>query len=59
MTDGTIHFIARFMMQGSTSTPHSLTHVVLDLMSRLWMGSSHVRGWCQVSKNVRRFPKKW
>jgi hypothetical protein len=52
MRDGTIHFIARFM-RGSTSTSHSLTLVVLDLMLRLWMDSTHVfRGWCQVNKNV-------
>jgi hypothetical protein len=60
MSDGTIHSIAPFMLQGSTSTPHSLTPVVLDLMLRLWMDSSHVfRGWCQICKNVQRFLKKW
>jgi hypothetical protein len=60
MSDGTIHSITPFMLQGSTSTPCSLTPVVLDLMLRLWMDSSHVfRGWCQVRKNVQRFLKKW
>jgi hypothetical protein len=58
MIDGTKHSIATFILQGSTSTPHFLTPMVLDLMLRLWMDSSHVfRGWCQVSKKVRRFPR--
>jgi hypothetical protein len=39
MSDGTLHSLATFMLQGSTSTPCSLTHVVLDLMLRLWMDS--------------------
>ena len=43
MTDGTIHSIAPFMLQGSTSTPHSPTIVGLDLMLRLWMDSSRVQ----------------
>jgi hypothetical protein len=60
MSNGLIHFTAPIMLQGSTSTPCSLTPVVLDLMSRLWMDSSHVfKGWCQVCKNARRFLKKW
>jgi hypothetical protein len=32
MRDGTILSINRFMHQGSTSTPHSLTSMVLDLI---------------------------
>jgi hypothetical protein len=37
------------MLQGSISILHSLTHVILDLMLRLWKDSSHVlREWCQV-----------
>ena len=43
MSDGTIHSIAPFMLEGSTSTLHSLTLVVLDLMLRLWMDSSRVQ----------------
>ena len=35
MSDGTIHSIASFMLQGSTTTPCSLTLVVLDLMLKL------------------------
>jgi hypothetical protein len=42
MSDGTIHSITPFMLQGSTSTTRSLTPVVLDLMLRLWMDSSCV-----------------
>jgi hypothetical protein len=46
MNDGTMHSIAPFMLQGSTSTLRPLTPVVLDLMVRLWIDSSHVMKGC-------------
>lgn len=60
MSDRTILSIIQFMKQGSMSTPHTLMHVVLDLMLRWWMGFSNVfRGWYWLSLNAHIFPNKW
>ena len=59
MSDGTIHSIFPFMLQGFISTPHFLK-LGSNFMPRWWMDCllAFIR-WCHLWKNEQKFLKKW